>query len=122
MCFISNKDKISILAHLWRVLFSDFTAACLHGDRSAEERQSSLEGFKKGEMRFLVCTDVVARGLDVQGVPFGMENDEKLGDFQPKNQWFWVILSKKYEFSVILSQKIDNFEWFRPFSGKKREF
>lgn len=49
---------------------NNLTAACLHGDRSAEERQSSLDGFKKGQMRFLVCTDVVARGLDVQGVPF----------------------------------------------------
>ncbi|EGT33857.1 hypothetical protein CAEBREN_19095 [Caenorhabditis brenneri] len=49
---------------------NNLTAACLHGDRSAEERQNSLESFKKGEMRFLVCTDVVARGLDVQGVPF----------------------------------------------------
>ncbi|CAB3406926.1 unnamed protein product [Caenorhabditis bovis] len=49
---------------------NDYTAACLHGDRSAAERQASLEGFKDGKMAFLVCTDVVARGLDIVGVPF----------------------------------------------------
>ncbi|EFP11767.1 hypothetical protein CRE_26736 [Caenorhabditis remanei] len=66
--FCRTKQQCDHMEHFLRQ--NNFTAACLHGDRSAEERQSSLEGFKKGEMRFLVCTDVVARGLDVQGVPF----------------------------------------------------
>lgn len=52
------------------LLQNNLSAGCLHGDRAAEERQSTLESFKKGSLRFLVCTDVVARGLDVQGIPF----------------------------------------------------
>ncbi|CAI2350141.1 unnamed protein product [Caenorhabditis sp. 36 PRJEB53466] len=66
--FCRTKQQCDHMEHFLHQ--NNLTAACLHGDRSAEERQNSLEGFKKGEMRFLVCTDVVARGLDVQGVPF----------------------------------------------------
>ncbi|CAI5449403.1 unnamed protein product [Caenorhabditis angaria] len=46
------------------------SAVCLHGNRTAEERDASLDGFQTGKIGFLICTDVVARGLDVQGVPF----------------------------------------------------
>lgn len=66
--FCRTKQQCDHMEHFLHQ--NNFTAACLHGDRSAEERQSSLDGFRKGQMRFLVCTDVVARGLDVQGVPF----------------------------------------------------
>uniref|UniRef100_A0A1I7UZ62 ATP-dependent RNA helicase n=1 Tax=Caenorhabditis tropicalis TaxID=1561998 RepID=A0A1I7UZ62_9PELO len=69
--FCRTKQQCDHMEHFLHQ--NNFTAACLHGDRSAEERQASLEGFRKGQMRFLVCTDVVARGLDVQGVPFGRE-------------------------------------------------
>lgn len=66
--FCRTKQQCDHMEHFLQQ--NNLSAACLHGDRSAEERQSSLEGFKKGIIRFLVCSDVVARGLDVQGVPF----------------------------------------------------
>ena len=42
--------------------------AALHGDKSQDERLKALESFKKGEVDLLVCTDVAARGLDVDGL------------------------------------------------------
>jgi ATP-dependent RNA helicase RhlE len=39
--------------------------ACLHGDRSQEERLGALNGFKSGRYAVLVATDIAARGLDV---------------------------------------------------------
>merc|ERR1712100_28686 len=30
----------------------------------------NLEAFKEGDLRFLVCTDVAARGIDIAGLPF----------------------------------------------------
>ncbi|KAK6490066.1 ATP-dependent RNA helicase DDX1 [Huso huso] len=47
-----------------------FSCVCLHGDRNPHERKQNLERFKKREVRFLICTDVAARGIDIHGVPF----------------------------------------------------
>lgn len=46
------------------------SCVCLHSDRSADERQNNLQRFKNDEVRFLICTDVAARGIDVSGLPF----------------------------------------------------
>ena len=47
-----------------------FSCVCLHGDRKPQERKANLEKFKNKEVRFLICTDVAARGLDIKGLPF----------------------------------------------------
>ncbi|XP_073481453.1 ATP-dependent RNA helicase DDX1 [Aquarana catesbeiana] len=47
-----------------------FSCVCLHSDRKPQERKQNLERFKKNEVRFLVCTDVAARGIDIHGVPY----------------------------------------------------
>ncbi|XP_018576572.1 ATP-dependent RNA helicase Ddx1 [Anoplophora glabripennis] len=47
-----------------------YSCVCLHGDRKPNERKANLEQFKKGSVKFLVCTDVAARGLDITGLPF----------------------------------------------------
>ena len=35
-----------------------FSCVCLHGDRKPGERTANLEKFKRGEVKFLICTDV----------------------------------------------------------------
>ena len=40
----------------------------IHGDRSQGQRQQALDGFKSGKIKVLVATDVVARGIDVEGI------------------------------------------------------
>jgi ATP-dependent RNA helicase RhlE len=40
----------------------------IHGDLSQKERVAALEGFREGEHRILVATDIVARGIDVPGI------------------------------------------------------
>lgn len=47
-----------------------YSCCVLGGMRSTEERRRHLEAFKGGDVRFLICTDVAARGIDVQGLPF----------------------------------------------------
>ncbi|WAR11389.1 DDX1-like protein, partial [Mya arenaria] len=47
-----------------------FSCVCLHGDRKPQERKDNLQKFKDGKVKFLICTDVAARGIDVSGVPF----------------------------------------------------
>lgn len=48
----------------------DYSCVCLHGDRPPKERSSNLETFKLKRCKFLICTDVAARGIDVSGVPY----------------------------------------------------
>jgi superfamily II DNA/RNA helicase len=43
-------------------------ASPLHGDMEQSERTVALGRFKAGEIDILVCSDVAARGLDVQGM------------------------------------------------------
>jgi superfamily II DNA/RNA helicase len=43
-------------------------AAPLHGDMEQSERTEALGRFKANEVQILVCSDVAARGLDVQGM------------------------------------------------------
>ena len=44
------------------------SGAAIHGNRSQSQRQQALDGFKKGRHRVLVATDIVARGIDVEGI------------------------------------------------------
>src|SRR6202049_3547218 len=43
-------------------------AARIHGDRTQSQRNPALAGFKKGDYRVLVATDVAARGIHVDGI------------------------------------------------------
>ena len=47
-----------------------YSCVVLGGARSMEERRRNLQAFKDGDVRFLICTDVAARGIDIQGLPF----------------------------------------------------
>jgi ATP-dependent RNA helicase RhlE len=44
-------------------------AVAIHSDRTQPERTRALEGFKSGDVRVLVATDVAARGLDIEDLP-----------------------------------------------------
>jgi ATP-dependent RNA helicase RhlE len=40
----------------------------IHGNRSQAQRTEALVGFKKGQVRVLVATDIAARGIDVEAL------------------------------------------------------
>ncbi len=44
------------------------SADAIHGNKSQNARQRSLEMFKSGKARVLVATDIAARGIDVDGI------------------------------------------------------
>jgi superfamily II DNA/RNA helicase len=64
--FCNRKKTVNILYKSLKRHGLD--AAELHGDMSQPERMRTLESFKKDEVRLLVCSDVAARGIDIQGV------------------------------------------------------
>lgn len=45
------------------------TAAAIHGNKSQGARTRALAGFKAGDVRVLVATDIAARGLDIDELP-----------------------------------------------------
>ncbi|MBK8173230.1 MAG: DEAD/DEAH box helicase [Sandaracinaceae bacterium] len=44
------------------------SATAIHGNKSQNARERALAGFKAGDIRILVATDIAARGIDVDGV------------------------------------------------------
>src|SRR5690606_21125616 len=45
------------------------TAMALHGNKSQGARTQALAGFKSGDIRALVATDIAARGIDIDDLP-----------------------------------------------------
>lgn len=52
-----------------------FSSICLHGQMSQSQRLGALSGFKAGERRILVATDVASRGIDVPSVDMVVNYD-----------------------------------------------
>jgi len=49
---------------------SGISAEAFHGNKSQNARQRSLTNFKKNTTRVLVATDIAARGIDINDLPF----------------------------------------------------
>jgi ATP-dependent RNA helicase RhlE len=45
------------------------SASAIHGNKSQGARTKALAGFKNGDVRVLVATDIAARGLDIDQLP-----------------------------------------------------
>ncbi|CAE7228883.1 dbp2 [Symbiodinium natans] len=66
LVFVSQKTYADELAtKLWD---AGFQAAAMHGGKSQEARLATLDRFRKGELRLLVATDVIGRGIDIPSV------------------------------------------------------
>jgi len=50
------------------LLRHDYSVAALHGDMDQPSRMRALDGFRQGLTKFLVASDVAARGLDIPAV------------------------------------------------------
>lgn len=47
-----------------------YSCCVLGGSRNMDERRRNLQAFKNGDVRFLICTDVAARGIDIKNLPY----------------------------------------------------
>lgn len=89
---VDKKRKAGLLSHLlrdrgWRQVLvftrtrdgadrlvqklerDGIVAAALHGDKGQQERSRVLAAFKAGDIRVLVATDIVSRGIDINELP-----------------------------------------------------
>jgi ATP-dependent RNA helicase RhlE len=91
--YTNRGDKVKLLIHLLKelpiknalvftrtkhgadkvvrmLLKSGINAAAIHGNKSQNQRQNALNNFKDGKIRILVATDIAARGIDIDELPY----------------------------------------------------
>lgn len=66
MIFCNRKKDVDILFKSFTK--HHFSVAALHGDMAQGARTETLNAFRDGQVRLLVCSDVAARGLDLPDV------------------------------------------------------
>ncbi|ATE59135.1 DEAD/DEAH box helicase [Thauera sinica] len=68
LVFVDTKLVCGRLAHYLER--SGISADAIHGDKGQQQRTETLEAFKSGKLRVLVATDVAARGIDIDELPY----------------------------------------------------
>lgn len=68
LVFVDTKFGCSRLAHYLNN--SGIPADAIHGDKNQQQRTEALDAFKSGATRVLIATDVAARGLDIDDLPY----------------------------------------------------
>lgn len=53
-----------------QLIADGISATAIHGNKSQGARTRALSEFKTGKVRVLVATDIAARGLDIDGLPY----------------------------------------------------
>jgi ATP-dependent RNA helicase RhlE len=66
VAFTRTKHRADRLAGY--LVRNGISCARIHGNRSQPQRTQALAGFKRGEYRVLVATDIAARGIDVEAL------------------------------------------------------
>ncbi|UOO89849.1 DEAD/DEAH box helicase [Vitreoscilla massiliensis] len=64
------KTKVSADQVTRDLVRKNISAKAIHGDKAQQQRTETLAAFKEGGVRVLVATDVAARGLDINELPF----------------------------------------------------
>jgi ATP-dependent RNA helicase RhlE len=67
LVFTRTKHAANRLAH--KLNRDNITAEPIHANKSQNARTRALAGFKSGEVRVLVATDIAARGIDISNLP-----------------------------------------------------
>jgi len=80
---IFMRTKHAVKALTAKITKVGFSVAEIHSNRSLDQRKKALEGFKVGQYRILVATDIAARGIDVKEIELVVNYDlpEKSNDY-----------------------------------------
>jgi len=71
--YVNQKRKVDWLTDKMRA--KDFTVSAIHGEMLPQDRELVMKEFRSGSSRVLISTDLLARGIDVQGVSLVINYD-----------------------------------------------
>ena len=71
--YCNTKQRVVYLAN--SLTKDNYTCACIHSDLTTSERMHIMRGFRNGEVRVLISTDLLSRGIDVQQVSLVINYD-----------------------------------------------
>ncbi len=74
--FCRTKDRVDMLVDV--LDRKGYTADKLHGGMHQEDRFEVMDDFRKGEFRYLIATDVAARGIDIENISLVIHFDVPL--------------------------------------------
>jgi superfamily II DNA/RNA helicase len=66
LVFTRTKHRADVVVR--RLVAAGIAAEAIHGNKSQNNRDRALAGFRDGRLRTLVATDIAARGIDVDGI------------------------------------------------------
>lgn len=71
--YVNSRKKVEWLSS--NMTSREFPVTCIHGDMDQSERTETMKKFRSGETRFLITTDLLARGIDIKKVNFVINYD-----------------------------------------------
>jgi Superfamily II DNA and RNA helicases len=71
--FCSTKDRVDMVCD--RLMDLGYPCNKIHGGMEQEDRFLAMRRFKRGEYRYLIATDVAARGIDVENISLVINYD-----------------------------------------------
>eukprot|EP00914_Ancora_sagittata_P021922 GHVO01043681.1.p1 GENE.GHVO01043681.1~~GHVO01043681.1.p1 ORF type:complete len:270 (+),score=46.50 GHVO01043681.1:121-810(+) len=66
LVFVQSKERAQELFQ--ELLFDGIFVEVIHSDRTKAEREKIMNAFREGKIWFLICTDLMSRGLDLMAV------------------------------------------------------
>lgn len=66
LIFVQSKERAAQLYS--ELVYDELNVDVIHSDRSVAQRTNVIKRFRSGEVWVLICTDLMARGIDFKGV------------------------------------------------------
>ncbi|OGR25200.1 MAG: hypothetical protein A2277_19550 [Desulfobacterales bacterium RIFOXYA12_FULL_46_15] len=121
MVFVRTRVRAERVAKaLERVGIESMT---LHGEKEQKDRAQAMDGFKQGQVRILVATDVSARGIDIPDVNYVINYDlpDKNENYIHRVGRTGRGIKKGIAVSFCSTEEKERFESIQAFLNKKIE-
>ena len=66
LIFVQSIERAKELFH--ELVYDDMNVDTIHSERSKSQRDLIVENFRVGKIWVLICTEIIARGIDFKGV------------------------------------------------------